>query len=408
MTSTDSSVAGKRLARAAALALVPALVIGTPGALGAQNVHYGDACTIMPAPAPTIDLSAYPLVETPFTVDVTGLPLQVVIIVIGVSDTTWAGLDLPLDLEPFGWSSGCSLLASAELMMPMAFDVFGNAQIVVNSVAMKHAGKSVYLQAFGVTPGLTVSDGLKVTFASSLLGDPMPGTGFEGSQISFHGEFPADPLLNASLTTPGGAVLAPAAVTGGGDDPLVLETLVAAVPSTAVKAPVTLRSGIGSYVEPLAPGAGPTFRLWLGVDGAGGEVSAAEFTPQPDPGAFSFVPGTEAGTFDLALPTELGVSEFCSAFTSFSLHLGGLGTRAEIFFVDPDTKLPGADFVLHPSIKTGQLLAHWLCGQIKTALGSNFPGLDCNVNGSTITLKLASGGSFTEVFGAFRIVYACS
>ena len=90
-------------------------------------------------------------------------------LIVGASNTLWAGASLPLDLTPFG-APGCTLLTGLNLLLPAATDASGNAALTLpipNNPAL--IGLQVFFQWQVFDPsqnalGVVFSDGLGVTF----------------------------------------------------------------------------------------------------------------------------------------------------------------------------------------------------------------------------------------------------
>ena len=72
---------------------------------------------------------------------------------IGLSDQTWAGLQLPYDTAPWG-APGCHLYASGDVNYPVVLDAAGSAAIqisVPNNQAL--TGLEVFGQSACLLPG---------------------------------------------------------------------------------------------------------------------------------------------------------------------------------------------------------------------------------------------------------------
>jgi hypothetical protein len=102
------------------------------------------------------------------------LPQAPAVLAIGTSDTTWAGVPLPLHLGPA--LPGCSVIAALDTLVPTASTSAGMAQFALTVPALRALlGASLYSQ--WLCPGdtrvsqtipLTLSDGLRHTFGTSL------------------------------------------------------------------------------------------------------------------------------------------------------------------------------------------------------------------------------------------------
>ena len=128
----------------------------------ATFVAYGAGCA---SSAGALQLAALgaslPYVGEPFRTTLSPLPtglFNIPFVVVGASDTTWAGLNLPLDLGTFGML-GCHLSASAEVV----FQVVRVSSAATITLAVPYdpvlAGQRFYLQGL-VTDALANSGGL--------------------------------------------------------------------------------------------------------------------------------------------------------------------------------------------------------------------------------------------------------
>ena len=89
------------------------------------------------------------------------------VLIAGISDDSWAGIPLPLDLGPFG-GPGCSILVSPEVLLATTSDDFGEARFTIPVPADPAlSGTRTYVQwaaVAGPDPlGLGFSAGLEIT-----------------------------------------------------------------------------------------------------------------------------------------------------------------------------------------------------------------------------------------------------
>jgi hypothetical protein len=120
---------------------------------------YGSGCQSVNG-EPTLAATNAPTINTALTLEVGNMPLdcELALMALGVSNTTWQGLPLPLDLTPIGLS-GCNLIAAAEFidLTPSVNGVASYSVNIPNNAGL--VGSSLFVQ--------------------SILLDLLPGGGFE-------------------------------------------------------------------------------------------------------------------------------------------------------------------------------------------------------------------------------------
>jgi hypothetical protein len=141
------------------------------GASPGGTVVYGNGCAGSGGVIPVIGSTGLPqLGNLSFAVTLSSaLPGTSAFLIIGVSDQTWLGFSLPLNLG-FVLAPACSLLASAEILIPTATSATGTAsQVTPVPIVPSLVGASLFKQWGVIDPGaagplpLAMSRGLKVT-----------------------------------------------------------------------------------------------------------------------------------------------------------------------------------------------------------------------------------------------------
>lgn len=127
--------------RAAGTAAVLILMVGTARS---QATVYGSSCAGASGIPPTIGATGEPVIGNSFTLDINGQPNLPGLIILGLSDSTWSGFPLPLELSGFGLP-GCFLNASFDFQVPFFLDGSGQFSAPVSTGT---SGISFYLQAF--------------------------------------------------------------------------------------------------------------------------------------------------------------------------------------------------------------------------------------------------------------------
>jgi hypothetical protein len=90
---------------------------------------YGCPCPTAGGTFPVIAETASPAIGQPWTVTLTrGAPLSLSALAVGISDVSYFGIPLPLDLAAFG-APGCVLLSSSEYSFNTFADAAGNAAL---------------------------------------------------------------------------------------------------------------------------------------------------------------------------------------------------------------------------------------------------------------------------------------
>lgn len=124
---------------------------------GATYSSFGAGCagaSGAPALAPAYGL--LPWIQSDFRLDLTKIPpnpLQNIPgLILGASNATWSGLDLPLDLGVFGMPS-CKLYASPTIVLTQA-NSGGSAQFVIPvPLSLQLIGVRVFVQGLVIAPG---------------------------------------------------------------------------------------------------------------------------------------------------------------------------------------------------------------------------------------------------------------
>ena len=97
-------------------------------------------------PTPTIDFIGVPTLGTEMGIQLTGAaPMAPVTLLLGISNTNWMGISLPLDLTPFG-VPGCFLLVSPDATINLTADTSGLASFT-SVVPVNTRGGTLYWQA---------------------------------------------------------------------------------------------------------------------------------------------------------------------------------------------------------------------------------------------------------------------
>lgn len=387
-----------------------ALALAASGSARAQSLHFGDACpSTLTGITPTFELPNYPLLNQNYSFDLTGNPSTIYAAVVGISNTVALGvLPLPLDLTPFG-IPGCDLLVSTEIIQPFFTDGTGSVSIPAPPVSPLQIGLTLYGQAIGALPGNGASDGNSISYAPPPVVelDPMDLSGGEGDDIEFTGAFPSNPVRDVCILGPGGVSFGVRGVAAG-DGPIPkLMTTVLPVPSTKVDDKPMMMFGLGEYrddMDFLPNPAGipnPMVRVWSAPITNPMDETTDPFTATETLGGMrSIVPAAAPLTFCLDIPATINAGD-CICF---SLHLEANGESCDLYFVDPATNLPGDAYIkIPPTATNGQLVAQWLCSIILVALGPKVPGLQCDVNGTKITLSVNVGTGLTKCLGGAYI-----
>lgn len=93
---------------------------------------YRVSCATSGGAIPALTNSGSPVVGVDFSVDLAqAKPSTAALLVLGASDSTWSSVPLPLDLTAAG-ANGCSLLASAEYLLPAATDAAGSSKLTIS------------------------------------------------------------------------------------------------------------------------------------------------------------------------------------------------------------------------------------------------------------------------------------
>lgn len=154
------------LPRLAAAALAAGLLASAAGAQG-PITKFGNACAGDSGIVPTIDADVTPFSGQDFFIDITGPPSTPGFLIVGISDTTWSGFALPLDLGPFGLP-GCDLNVSFQLQVDFTTDSNGSFRFTVPGPA---EGITAFVQAYLADIGGSslggLSEGLGITGAGS-------------------------------------------------------------------------------------------------------------------------------------------------------------------------------------------------------------------------------------------------
>lgn len=105
-----------------------------------------------------------------------GVPSQLATLMIGFSDSDWAGIPLPLDLAVFG-APGCALLTEPSIQIATQADLTGLA-IAPTKIPWSPSllGIPIFAQWYSIDPissplGLVFSDGLRIVPKTGFLGD---------------------------------------------------------------------------------------------------------------------------------------------------------------------------------------------------------------------------------------------
>lgn len=137
------------------------------GAPGQDSFTFGEGCTLDPDDlSPGIKAQGSLVTGETLTIEIDKLsPSSPGILYFGFSDTTWAGLALPLDLTILGLP-GCNLYTSVDGALPIVTDDGGKAEV---SVVAWAPGLTIFFQAVGYptdisklssTSGLAITPGL--------------------------------------------------------------------------------------------------------------------------------------------------------------------------------------------------------------------------------------------------------
>ncbi|MCA8970855.1 MAG: hypothetical protein KDC95_13760 [Planctomycetes bacterium] len=93
---------------------------------------YQILCATTGGAVPALSHSGSPVVGVSFSVDLAAAATSVpAVLVLGASNTSWNSITLPLDLTAAG-AKGCSLVASADFMLPLLTSTSGAAVITIN------------------------------------------------------------------------------------------------------------------------------------------------------------------------------------------------------------------------------------------------------------------------------------
>jgi hypothetical protein len=131
-----------------------------------DTVPFGAGCA--PGTIPSLDLfSGSPALGDTYVLRAETYPSgTAVAFFVGVSDTTWNGVPLPINLAFLGFAS-CNLLVSGELVLSRAADSRGRAQLAV-SVPLDNSliNARLFHQAASIdqTPALLLTNGFAVRF----------------------------------------------------------------------------------------------------------------------------------------------------------------------------------------------------------------------------------------------------
>jgi V8-like Glu-specific endopeptidase len=106
------------------------------------RIHHADGGQV-----PLLSSSNLPLLGKSFSVDLSQAPAaRPVVLLMGLSRSSWAGFALPLDLTILG-AQGCQLLASSEMILPMVTDNQGSASRSFSLPKLKGlCGQHLYYQ----------------------------------------------------------------------------------------------------------------------------------------------------------------------------------------------------------------------------------------------------------------------
>jgi hypothetical protein len=126
---------------------------------------------------PAIGWSGVPAIGSSYDVWVTAAAAQQhAVLVLGQSNTLWAGLSLPFPFEQIGGGPGCLLYASAETTLAAATDASGTAALTVQVPHQLALVAGTYYHTWvifdplapGNALGITTSDAAAVTIGSPL------------------------------------------------------------------------------------------------------------------------------------------------------------------------------------------------------------------------------------------------
>lgn len=135
------------------------------------EAHYGTGCPTSPGSPPVIgSTGGSPLPPNPtYAITLQSAPANSpALLLLGASNTTWVGFPLPVPLSTFGGPTGCSLLVSLDVVLPVAAGPTGAATVGLPLPAAFLCSGTAYAQwavfnplnpAFpsGMSDGLAVS-----------------------------------------------------------------------------------------------------------------------------------------------------------------------------------------------------------------------------------------------------------
>jgi hypothetical protein len=119
------------------------------------------------SPAPTLGYRGVPIASTTFTPEISGAaPSSPAVMAVGLSNTVFIGLGIPLPFDLSGFGPGCNLLVSPDGTIFAVTDTSGAASVPVTMPPLPFVGLNLYFQwlVFAGTPAvLEGTDGLRVS-----------------------------------------------------------------------------------------------------------------------------------------------------------------------------------------------------------------------------------------------------
>lgn len=298
---------------------VSTVVLLLAGSASGQDFFtpFGTGCASGSGTTPAIGMTGYPALGQAFSVDLHSAPPFVpASLAIGVSNQSWLGLPLPLDLGLVLGFPGCTLWISPDLNVPSATDGSGTAHVpAVMPTNLSLLGAQFYNQWVVLTPvgTLAFSDGSASTVGERppvAILSVSPPTGPVGTTVTVVARNVGrnnpddlclrvmDPRGDTSLLRVTSIAVDP--VTG---DDLLTATLVTASELPPLAGPVGIMRGTG-----MQPMLNPTPALqatsawgWYSSRLPGEAGQGGSFTPVPQPSraneAFQLVSGGALATF---------------------------------------------------------------------------------------------------------------
>lgn len=368
--------------------------------------NYGAAC----GTAPTIAAQNQPLAGTDFNLQLAASNPSLLILVTGFSNTTWLSQPLPLDLSPFGFPGGCSLLTALDLSSNHLPDFITGSVDVTVPLPGNSGGVNAYFQVleydllFGAFTGVSAGTAITIGAPGPVIDGLSTTSGGNGTLLTISGSDFNTPAKDNCIRVGGQAL---AIAQNGSDTSLTVQLEGSLAGSGPVEVVRGLRDELPASAFVALPGtpAVPGLSVFTGdVSDQTVAVSSQTFTVAADPKFKSFQVQPSEGT-GLTYEFEFDPCQAGDCLRVFMI-ISENGRTHDVYFTDGTGSFLGKTLDILSDMSP-QICALWACSWIQTSLEPRIPGFQCDIQGGKIVLSVSEGTGITNITGGFWVSSDC-